>query len=65
MIYQIPMFFLSDRYVRERQRALFLVNAVMAGEMTVVSSTLTEVSNLSFSAEPSLHSVIDFLFLSN
>lgn len=42
-----------------------LMNVVLAGEMTVVSSTATELSNSSFNTEPSLHSLIDFLFLSN
>lgn len=32
----------------------------MAREMTVLSSTLTELSNPSFSTEPFLHSLIDF-----
>lgn len=42
-----------------------LMNVVLAGEMTVVSSTATELSNSSFIAEPSPYSLIDFLFLSN
>lgn len=55
--------FSSDRWDRECHH--LFVSAVMTREMTVVTLTLTELAHFSFNAEASLHSLIDFLFLSN